>query len=412
MDLVGQQSATAQAGGTNAGGRPSIIMLLANTFETDSRVLKEARSAVDAGFDVTILAVEKRGLPNSEMRDGFAVRRLGGFRSIRVLRRIVWYVRCLRHCLLNRAAIIHVNDLDPLPIAWLAARLTGAGLVYDSHELWSHGQASTGWSKSVRLLVCFIERFFAARTDANVQADPGRSEVFARQYGLPAPLTLSNCPTLQDDSPNGILRNTTGLSGSERILVYSGSIGPGRGVQTMIAALEHLPENVHLVLLGFGGTAALHEFMNSSPRGHRVHIVPPVPYDDVIPTLATADLGLCLIQDTNLSYRLGAPNKLFEYMMAGLPVVGSDLPGIASIVRAVDFGLLVDPDDSRAVANAVIRLLADDDLYRRFRDNALRGRRIHCWEKQVQGLLECYRRLASQRGLNKITGEELPAERP
>ena len=242
-----------------------------------------------------------------------------------------------------------------------------------------------------------VERLFAAKTDANFQADAARAEFFAKQYRLPQPRTLSNCPTLQELPRTNRLREAAGLGPDDRILVYSGIVGPGRGVQPTLAALELLPENVHMVFLSYGMTQWITEFQETLPHGHRCHLVPPVPYDEVVPTVSSADVGLSLIQNTNLSYYLGVPNKLFEYMMAGIPAVGSDFPEISRVINDAEFGLTVDPENPEQIAEAVQRLLNDEALHRQCQENACRSRKKYCWENQVSGLLEVYRELAAKR---------------
>jgi glycosyltransferase involved in cell wall biosynthesis len=376
-------------------------MFLTNPFEVDSRVLKEARSAAADGFDVTVLATAKEGLPAEESRDGFRVLRLRHGANLRIWRRFGWYRCCLAWCLRNRPAIIHVNDLDPLPAGWLAARLTGAGLVYDSHELWSQGQALAGAPAVVRWALRWtirrVERFFAARTDANFQVTTALAEVFARQYGLPQPKTLRNCPTFQDVQRTERLRQMSGLAPDARLVLYCGSLGGGRGIEPALQAIELLPENVHMIFLGHGLPGPIEEFQRTSPRGRRAHRLQAVPYEEIVPTISSADVGLALIQNTSLSYYMSLPNKLCEYMMAGLPTVGSDFPEIGRVIRDVQFGELVDPDDPQAIAAAVRKILDDPALWQRYHENALAGRRKYCWENQVTGLLEEYRRLAASR---------------
>ena len=113
--------------------------------------------------------------------------------------------------------------------------------------------------------------------------------------------------------------------------------------------------------------------------------------------MSSADVGLSLIQNANLSYYLGVPNKLFEYMMAGLPTVASDFPEIGRVVRDVIFGELVDPENPQQIADAVLRILDNPEVCEKYRQNALSGRHKYCWEEQVGELLAAYRHLASQR---------------
>lgn len=378
--------------------RPRVVMLLSNPFEVDSRVLKEARSASVAGYEVTVLCIPKQSLPARERREGFDVRRLGRRYNISIFRRFLWYAQSLLWCLKHKPDVIHVNDFDPLPVGWVIAKITRAGLVYDSHELWSQGRAAALRGKWLKWLIRKIEGFFIRRTDVNFQADTSRAEFVARQYGIPQPQTLSNCPTFQDIARTNRLREMTGLGPHNRILLYSGGIAPGRGVGPTLKAIALLPEDIHMVFLGPGQSDEIDEFQRNSPHGSRVHCLKPVPYDEIVPTVSSADVGLSLIQNTNLSYYLGVPNKLFEYMMAGLPAVASDFPEMGRVMRDVNFGELVDPEDPRQIADAVLRILSDPQKYEQYRQNALSGRRKYCWENEVGKLLAAYDELILRRG--------------
>jgi len=382
---------------------PLVVVLLSNTFERDSRVLKEGASAAADGFDVVILALPRPGLPSRERRQGVRIVRMGRRAHLgpfRWLYRAVWYGRTVLYCLRHRPAIVHVNDLDPLPAGWLAARFSGAKLVYDSHELWPAGRVSVLRGKWFRFLLRTTERFFARRCDAVFQATPSRAKAFAEIYGLSQPLTLRNCPTYQQPTPSDVLREKVGVPPEGRIAVYCGSVTSGRGIEPTLEALALLPDDVHLVFLGHAEPdymQVLQAFCRQRRSlEQRVHWIPLVPYDQIIMHLVGADVGLCLIQNHSLSYYLSSPNKLFEYMMAGLPVVGSNFPEIGAVIEDADCGVTVDPDDPAAIAEAVRELLADPAGREAKSRNALCAAKRYCWENQCRDFLETYRRLAGK----------------
>jgi glycosyltransferase involved in cell wall biosynthesis len=325
--------------------------------------------------------------------------RLGRESRVRYVRRLVWYVRCLAWCLRHEGTIIHVHDFDPLFVSYLAARLKHAGLVYDSHELWTSASELLRRSRLVRWLSPHLERFLAQRVDAVFQADRARAEDFAARYGLPQPQVLSNCSPLQMVEKTDLLRRAIGVGPEAKILIYSGGLARGRGIHPTLQAMELLPPHVHMVFMGFGlGVAHIEEFQRSSPWGARVHYVPAVAYDRIIPMIASADIGLALIQNVNRSYYLGAPTKLYEYMMAGIPAISSNFPEIRRIMDDVRFGEVVDPENPREIAAAVMKILGDARLYAEYRRNAQEGRKKYCWENQVQTLLAAYRQIALRKG--------------
>ena len=128
----------------------------------------------------------------------------------------------------------------------------------------------------------------------------------------------------------------------------------------------------------------------------RVHFLPPRPFDELVRTAAAATIGLVPIRPVRLNHTLGDTNKLHEYLMAGLPVVASDLPEIRHVAQQGDppVGEVFDPEDSESIAAAVKRILADQDQLARRRSEALRlARELYNWEAEQRKLLDLYRRL-------------------
>jgi glycosyltransferase involved in cell wall biosynthesis len=181
-------------------------------------------------------------------------------------------------------------------------------------------------------------------------------------------------------------------------VLYQGGFSRDRGIEQLITAPPDLPDAA-LVLLGYGPLRDELELRAGEPGlAGRLHVLPAVPPDELIEWVASADVVAMPIQPTTLNHRLTTPNKLFEAMAAGVPVVASDLPGMAGIVRETGCGVLVDPVDPAAVAGAIKGLL---DISPGARE--LIGRKGYAahlarynWEAQVEGLLAEYGRLTGR----------------
>jgi len=145
-----------------------------------------------------------------------------------------------------------------------------------------------------------------------------------------------------------------------------------------------------------------------APATGRVHLLPPRPFDELVRTAAAATVGLVPVRNRSTSDYLGDTNKLFEYLMGGLPVVASDLPEIRRVVTAgrPAVGELFDPSSPASIAAAVRQVLADPDLYARRRVEARRlALELFNWKVEEQRLLDLYARLSSFTGGHPITGE-------
>jgi glycosyltransferase involved in cell wall biosynthesis len=227
------------------------------------------------------------------------------------------------------------------------------------------------------------------------------ADVMAQRLRVERPLVVMNCSARYDppDPPEHRFHAVLGLRDDARVVLYHGGLFPGRGIEQLVEAMRAVPD-AELVLMGYGGLEPQLRAMAADPaQGGRMHVLPAVPPQDLHAWVASADLVAMPIQATTLNHRLTTPNKLFEAMTAGVPVVASDLPGMAAIVREMDVGRLCDPADPAAIADAIRSVLdAPPAEIERLRANARRAaRERYNWEAQAEVLLAEYTRLTGQR---------------
>jgi glycosyltransferase involved in cell wall biosynthesis len=147
---------------------------------------------------------------------------------------------------------------------------------------------------------------------------------------------------------------------------------------------------------GFLGRGSLTEDLAAQSErlgvSDRVHFLPAVPFEELAEWTCSADVGVQLLQNTCANHYTTDSNKLFEYAMAGLPVIASNFPEIRKILDDWEFGIAVDPADQDAVLEAILRLANDSDLRARYADAASRAAVQLDWSSQVPALLDAYRR--------------------
>jgi glycosyltransferase involved in cell wall biosynthesis len=292
----------------------------------------------------------------------------------------------------ERPALVHANDWNTM---WCAAaiKLTcGARVVYDSHELWADRNGR--WERRWWLLAS--EALFLRVADAVITASPGYADALAARYRVARPTVIRNIP----DGPHP-WESTNGHAAADHArlmqppsVVYVGGLMPGRGLEQTIDALA-LTEAIQVRMVGPGTPhyrTSLLERATSAGVADRVRLEPPVPPAQVPALLERATVGLCLIQPICRSYELTLPNKLFEYAAAGLPVLASDLPVIARIVREWGIGEVVAPADPRAIADALTRLCAPG-AWDAAAARTLAFAAAHTWEQEAEGLENIYARV-------------------
>jgi glycosyltransferase involved in cell wall biosynthesis len=376
-------------------------MLLHKTVVHDSRVRREARTLAEAGHDVTVL--ELAPVPAGEERlDGFArrsamppawVRRCLPFHAYRA----VFLVFFLREVVRLRPDIVHAHDAAMLLPGLIGCRLTGARLVYDSHELATsvpYRERAWAW------FVGAIERLAVPRAIAVITVSDGIADRLQARYRLPGrPLVVRNVSALADPGPSDRvhgLRARLALSTDTPLVLHQGAAAPMRGCETLVRAIATLPD-AHLVFLGDddvrGFNGQLADLAGTLGAAQRVHFVASQPLEGLLELTREADLGVAMLEDSCVNHQLALPNKLFEYIAAGVPVVVSDLPEMRALVGEHRIGWTADARDPASVATALSRGLDATDLPE-IRARVGDAARVLRWDVERARLEGLYERLA------------------
>jgi glycosyltransferase involved in cell wall biosynthesis len=221
----------------------------------------------------------------------------------------------------------------------------------------------------------------------------------ASRWDVDLPLIVLNCSYRYEPAraPDRRFQRLLGLSDGTFVVLYQGGLSPERGIEQLIEAMREVPDAA-LVLMGYGSIRERLQGLATDPDlGGRVRFAPAVPPDELLDWIAASDVVAMPIQPSTLNHRLTTPNKLFEAMAAGVPVVASDLPGMAPIVRETGAGVLVDPTDPSAIAAAIRRLLGDPRERTAMADRALAAaHESYNWERQAAILFQEYGRLTGR----------------
>lgn len=273
----------------------------------------------------------------------------------------------------------------------------GGHAVYDSRDIF---MASRAWARlewPLQPALAALERHWARRMDRVLTVNEPYADLLAARLGVVRPLVVMNCPAswTPPDPPPDRIREALGLPRTTAIALYAGQLVSDRGIEQAVQAVLGIPDTV-LVLLGYGPMAVeLARLAATPPYRGRVKLLPPVTPDELLEWTASADVAVMPIQPTSLNHRYTTPQKLFESLAAGVPVVASDLPGMRAVVEATGAGTVCDPTSPEAIAAALTQVL-HAPLERRaaLRAAALdAAHRTYNWEAQSRVLLELYRRL-------------------
>ena len=292
------------------------------------------------------------------------------------------------------ADIYHAHELWMLESCALAARARGARLFYDSHELEPH--RNLDWCPaSNRRRIAYEQRYIHA-ADAVFTVSPGVARELVRIYGLPSVGVLRNTPWLARlrSAPCG-LRTALALANEVPLVVYTGLVTLNRGLELVVAALPALP-GFHLAMVGRAEpqtAAALATLAGELGVTARVHHVAPVPPEELIDFIASADLAVIAAPDVCLSYRYSLPNKLFEALFADLPLVTSDLEDMRDFVVAHGLGEVFVQGDVAALSAALRKVIEQRGRYVDAAERE-RLRQRYSFEREATAFLACYSSLA------------------
>jgi glycosyltransferase involved in cell wall biosynthesis len=296
------------------------------------------------------------------------------------------------------ADLVHAMAYMGIPVGLDLGRRDRAPVVYDARDIYVEARNIARLPGPARRLFGRVERRWARQAGRVMTVNQAYAEVMAARFGLGLPAVVMNCPYRPPSAAAAVDRprrfhERLALAATDRVVLYHGGLADERGIDQLIAALPSLPGEAHLVLLGYGPrSAALAAEAERPIHGGRLHVLPAVPPAELIEWVASADVAAMPIQPSTLNHRLTTPNKLFEAMTAGTPVVAADLPGMASIVRETGCGVLCDPTNPAAIA-AAIRTILDAPSSERvaYGERGLAAARgTYSWETQFEVLLAEY----------------------
>jgi len=357
------------------------------SLSVDGSKYRIAKSLVDAGYDVTVLAIKDAKTKSREIIDGIKVSRIDG------RNRPIKFLKFLFSALKQKPDIYHSFDLKTLPLAYFVSRINRSKLIYDSRELYVESMRDKELPKVYKRIMTSVERFLIKRVDGIIVVSDARADILVQRYGIKRPTVIFNCAPYKEYRKTTIIRDLLNIKDDKRIVLYQGIISRGRGLENLVSAARYLDDAV-VVLIGDGNLKGeLIRKVKEEDLEEKVKFIDAVPYEELLDYTMSADLGVHPIQNTCLNHYYCAPNKLFEYLMAGLPVAVSNFPDMRRIVENEGVGETFDPEDPKDIARVINNILNDEEKYNIMSGNALKiAKERYNWEMESRKMLEVYER--------------------
>jgi glycosyltransferase involved in cell wall biosynthesis len=315
------------------------------------------------------------------------------------LRPLGWVVALDR--VIEPADVWHGMWAGSLPALAGMRRRHGGRTIYDSRDVYMLSRDFARLHGPLRSMLVALERRWAQAADRVLTVNEPYADLLATQLHVRRPAVVMNCPEPRSptDPVPDLVRRALGLPPRIDVVLYQGQLISERGIEQAMDAILDVPSAV-LVLLGYGVWEARYRAMASaSPYRGRVLLLPAVPPGALLDWTASADVMVMAIQPTTINHRYSTPQKLLEAIAAGVPVVASDLPGMAGIVTEAGAGELCDPTSPADIAAAVRRVLSstrEERSARRARILGVAHERLS-WAHQAETLLGLYGELLDPR---------------
>ena len=284
--------------------------------------------------------------------------------------------------------VIHANDLNALIPAYAASRKLKCRLVYDSHEINTDNYTGKK-NRSLWVYYHAMESRLVHKVDLMVSVSHAASDYFAKEYHIQKPMVITNCALASENVSQPAEKN----EGCE--VLNHGGFYAGRGYDLMVEAaplLKEYPE-IRLALRGFGSIENQLHKRAEDLNATNVVFYPKVKVEELIPLAAGSMVGVAITEPVCLNFKLSVSNKLFEYAAAGLPVIMSDIPEHRYLNEKFQFGLILPDNSPQSLADAVLRLYQNSELYQQLAENSKRMSQELNWENEFARLIRAEREI-------------------
>ena len=355
-----------------------VVHIVLNTFEYDSRVLKECKSLSQEGYDVAVIAYWRKGLRYEEETDGFKIYRLP-------LRTILWsnhpIIQCIKYFEFMVKSIIVINRIKPkichghdpsgLFVAYIAKIIWRAYLIYDSHELWGHTSHMKSYNKILYKIGGLLEKRIMKSANAIITVNESIAEIMKEQLTDRDISIIRNIPEITEVNSK-FSRKYLQLPDAKFIIIYVGSIAKGRGIEKLIRIMQGLDERVGLAILGVEDIymSQYKKILRNNHLNDRIKFLPLVKPDEVVDICRFADIGIHPVENTCLNNYYCLPNKIFQYIHAGLSVLCSDFPEMRKIVKTYKVGKVFNIDNIKGIISLVKEMIDDVDQLSKYKQNS------------------------------------------
>lgn len=367
-----------------------VVLSVTNDLYTDPRVDKVCNFLTRKGFDVTLVG---RCYKDSAV---LAPRAYKTHRLRLLFRKNAFFyaeynIRLFFYLLFHHFDLFVANDLDTLLPNLLISKLKRKSIIYDSHEYFC-GELSIADRPFIKHVWLSIEKFCFPKLKDVITVSQSIVEQYEKEYGI-RPHLVRNIPPKATPSVTES-RSSLHLPEDKTIIILQGNgLNEGRGGEELVEAMPWVDEKAVLLIVGNGTVIPqLKKRVKELGLENRVTFVPRVTPEKLFNYTYLSDVGIALDRDLSLNLRYSLPNKLFEYIKAGTPIVASNLIERARIIRQYNVGMIVEDFQPQNIAGTINKLVNDQQVYNEMKANCQVAAKELCWENEEKVLEKIYLR--------------------
>jgi len=362
-----------------------VIVSVTNDLVSDQRVHKVCTTLTNMGFDVLLVGRKLSNSPDLQSRT-YRTKRMRLLFTKGPLFYAEFNKRLLLLLLFRKFDLLVSNDLDTLLANYLASKWKAKSLVYDSHEYFTEVPELQG--RKAKKIWERIEGWIFPKLKDIITVNKSIADLYQRKYGKELKV-VRNIP-LTRKSTLVMKKSDLGIEENCRIIILQGAgINMDRGAEEAVLAMKNI-ENVVLLIVGGGDVLdLLKQMVEEHGLSKKVQFIPRQSIEKLYAYTTLADVGLSLDKDTNLNYRFSLPNKIFDYIQCGTPVLASDLPEVKNIIQSYDVGLVLKEHSAEVIAETLKQML-DSDYKQSHKEQLSKAAKELVWDHEEVVLNEIY----------------------
>ena len=368
-----------------------ITISVTNDLVTDQRVHRVCTTLRQNGYDVKLVG--------REFRKSKPVERLYCTERMKLLfkRSFLFYaefnIRLFFYLLFDKADIFLSNDTDTLPANYLASLIRKKPLVFDAHEIFPEVPEVTD-RKWVKKVWTKIEDMIFPRLKNTYTVCDSISAYYKEKYNINMSV-VRNIPMkkVRKVSKNQLSTEPSPIDAKgKRVILYQGAINKGRGIEWIIEAMQYL-DNYIFYIIGDGDLLnEMQDKVKNLKLDDKVFFTGKIPFEDLPAYTTRADIGVNLLENWGLSYYYSLPNRIFDFIRGGVPILASDFPEISKIIKRYNIGTLVRNYDPKYLASAIKRISFKGKYRLAFEE----ANKELCWENESLILLKVMKEAVSR----------------